>query len=89
VILRVGCPMKLLDLPNEIWIKILSNFDQKDLLNVSLVSKKVKELSLDPVLWTNLKLRRLDDGYSTDGLNIYKGRDSLIFAFDLSATETP
>jgi hypothetical protein len=48
--------MKLLGLPNEIWIKILSNLKQKELINASLISKKVKELALDPVLWTNLEL---------------------------------
>jgi hypothetical protein len=78
--------MKLLDLPNEIWIKILSNIDQNDLLNLSLVSKKVKELVLDPALWTNLKIRRL---YHISGLDIYKGRDLPIFAFDLTATKDP
>jgi hypothetical protein len=82
--------MNLLDFPNEIWIRILSNLDQKDLLNVSLVSKKVKELALDPVLWTNLNLRHMDDG---PGLDIYAGRNSPIFAkhfaFDLNATEVP
>jgi hypothetical protein len=48
--------MKLLGLPNEIWIKILANLKQKELLNTSLVSKKLRELALDPVLWTVLRL---------------------------------
>jgi hypothetical protein len=48
--------MKVLRLPNEIWFKILSNLDQKELLNASLVSKRFKELVLDPVLWTELDL---------------------------------
>jgi hypothetical protein len=59
---------KLLDLPNEIWLNILSNLRsenksgfrpshvfKRDLLNTSLVSKKLRELALDPVLWTELE----------------------------------
>jgi hypothetical protein len=41
--------MSLLGLPNEIWIKILSNLDTKELLIVSLVSNKGKELALGVV----------------------------------------
>jgi hypothetical protein len=63
--------MNLLDLPNEIWIKILSSFDQKDLFNVLLVSTKVKELALDPALWTNLNFRYSDNG---PGRDIYEAR---------------
>jgi hypothetical protein len=44
--------MSLLDLPNEIWMKIFSNLNQRELLNVSLVSKRVKELALDPATAT-------------------------------------
>jgi hypothetical protein len=40
--------MKFLDLPDEILLKIFSNLDQKELLNVTLVSKNVKELAFDP-----------------------------------------
>jgi hypothetical protein len=66
--------MKLLGLPNEVWIRILGKSHQKDLLNASLVSKKLRELALDPALWTRLDLR---DRGGLD-LDIYKGRDSLI-----------
>jgi hypothetical protein len=48
--------MKFLDLPNDILLKILSNLNQKELLNVTLVSKNVNKLALDPVLWTTLTL---------------------------------
>jgi hypothetical protein len=53
--------MELLNLPNEILVKILSNLNQKELLNVSLVSKKVKELAFNPVLWTEIKFDYLHD----------------------------
>jgi hypothetical protein len=48
--------MKLLGLPNEILLKIFSNLNQRELLKTSLVSKKMKEVALDPALWTELKL---------------------------------
>jgi hypothetical protein len=67
--------MSLLDLPNEIWMKIFSNLNQRELLNVSLVSKRVKELALDPVLWTELQLHlNRFNGYN---LEIYQGCDFL------------
>jgi hypothetical protein len=54
--------MDLLVLPNEVWIKILSildreervgilcppQFSKTELLNFSLVSKKAKQLAMDP-----------------------------------------
>jgi hypothetical protein len=75
--------MSLLGLPNEIWIKILSNLDTKELLIVSLVSNKGKELALHPALWTELDLtlhwkcpafRRLP----TVTKDVYQGCDSPI-----------
>jgi hypothetical protein len=54
--------MKLLGLPNEIWIKILANLKQRELLNTSLVSKKLRELALDPALWTELVLEDYIEG---------------------------
>jgi hypothetical protein len=63
--------MSLLDLPNEIWIKIFSNLDQRELLNVSLVSKKARELALHPALWTKLQLHL--DELNGCNLETYQG----------------
>jgi hypothetical protein len=71
--------MKLLDLPNEILVKIFSNLNQKELLHVSLVSKKVKELAFNPVLWTELKFgHRSHREEDTRNLEKCQGRDSPI-----------
>jgi hypothetical protein len=91
-----GGERNLLGLPNEIWIKILSNLcpentfksshvSMTNLLNASLVSKKLRELALDPVLWTELAL----NNYSS--LLIYtpercRGRDlQSLTSFHLTA----
>jgi hypothetical protein len=79
--------MNLLGLPNEILIKIISNLHKEgsfctlvaemDLLNVSLVSKKMRELALDPVLWTKLILDDSGRGRAFN-LETCQGRDSPI-----------
>jgi hypothetical protein len=48
-------------LPNEVWINILGNLDQEDLLSASLVSKQLRELALDPDLWKDLRLTEDED----------------------------
>ena len=45
------------NIPRELWLTILKNLSQKELLNVSLVSKEFYSLAMDPVLWRSVELK--------------------------------
>jgi hypothetical protein len=71
---------ELPNLPNEVWINVLGNLKIEDLFNVSLVSKKARELALDPLLWTELDLcEGYKDGHS-DPKRLSVSRCEALFA---------
>jgi hypothetical protein len=53
----------LLGLPNEIWIKIIGSLNEKDKLSASLVSAKMRQLALEPALWTGGEFTKLKQSF--------------------------
>ena len=49
-------PSPLLDLPVEIWLKVLRPLTSRELCQAGLVCKKLLRLTRDPSLWTEVRL---------------------------------
>ncbi len=65
----------LLDLPNELLLRILPNLDLKSLIRFGIVSKKTSAIIVDPILWF-------------DAIVKCKKYDTLSFCYDFSDNDT-
>jgi hypothetical protein len=57
LVISQGGDIKLFGLLNKIWNIIILKIHQEEQLNASLVSRKLRELALDPALMKKLDLR--------------------------------
>ena len=47
------------DLPDEIMLKVINYLDRKDLIKCGQVSKRIRIISRDQILWRNLSFSEL------------------------------
>ena len=77
--------LNLLDLPNEILVKILSYLDIQNLLRLSTVNKIFRQITFDPTAWTNLKIiRQHKNKFTHDILKRFEDHLQCLEVLDLS-----